>query len=120
MPRPSLAEIVALDEDSFSHRFLSEARRRPPQLTTLASLIEVSFPDLEVRLETWAHEPYRKIGRLRRITGRRREGKRLLVLPKGSSSNASALFDHKSSEPYQTNWNVVRWIAEEARRRGLV
>ncbi len=123
-PLPTLQEIVTLHDDAFTHRFISDARRRPPRLEALAAMIDTFFPDLEVRMDTWSYEPFQKVGRLRRVTGRRRDGKRLLVLRRNSekgsiTSDRSALLDHKSSDPYRNNWDVVRWIAEEARRRKL-
>lgn len=114
---PTLAEIVALDAAAFELRHWSDERRRPPRFQVLVEVIRAEFPDLKVDVSSWSYEPWVKQGRLRRVTGRVRHGKRLTVAAPGSPFG-HYLFDYKSSEPYSSNWDVVRWIAEEARRRG--
>lgn len=115
----TLAEIIVLHDNEFEHRYLSDSRRRPPRLETLAQVIRAAFPDLDVALSDWAHEPWVKSGRLRRVTGQVRHGKRLLVEARGRDLLRKRLLDYRSAEPYATSWDVVQWIAEEARRRKL-
>ena len=118
-PLPSLEEIDALDRNSLAHRYLDD-RRRPPRFDVLVDVIRTSFPDLKVEVEDWSYEPFVKIGRIWRVTGRRRQGKRLTVRKVRSCFDQEKLFVHKTCETYRTNWDIVRWIGDEARRRKLV
>lgn len=85
---------------------------RAPRLADMASFINANFPKLEARMEDWSYSGDRKIGRLR-VAGKLRKGKRLAVYNRGKCF-LPAIFTHNPMEPYRRNYEVARWIVEQA------
>lgn len=119
---PTLAELAGLDAKVLDIRFGGNEKRRPPRFEQLVRIIQHYFPDLGVSLSDWSVTPYRKIKRIRHVTGQQRDGKRLILTKDGKSRYAGGeiVLDHKTCETYRTNWDVLRWIVQEARRRKMV
>jgi hypothetical protein len=122
---PSIEQLVDLDTHALAYRFLrapGEGRKRAPSIEALAAFINQHFAGhLVARVEPWGETPYRKIAgsRLIRYTGKRREGRRLTVhrAREGRGCiDAPDMLDHRTTETYRTNYDVVRQIVEWHRK----
>jgi len=118
---PTMPELAKLDANAWSIRHIDAEKKRPPRFESMVEIIAHYFPDLDIHVDDWSEQPYVKQGRLRRVTGATRYGRRLILTPKGGSpyTGSERLFEHKTTGTYSTNWNILRWIVDEARRRKM-
>lgn len=111
----TIDDILDLADNATDYRYglRGRAARRPPRFEELVDFIREHMGDrVEVTVEPWSAEPFRKEGRLRVVTGKRRTGFRLEVWPRGGvNATRDPLHSHVTCEAYRTNWDVVQIIA---------
>lgn len=113
--------VMEFDANSFDLRYVQKSR--PPTFDVLVEFIRERFGQhMDVEVLDWSYTPRPKPGRSGTQPDLTRRGKLLRVTASGPDtiSDPSTDLEHRTCDPYSTNWDIVSWIAKRLRESHVV